>query len=318
MNTFPETHRERDRWTLSLRTPRLSLDPHRASGAFVEEERTESGEVTSVATLFLTNKECPFRCLMCDLWKNTVPYTVPRGAIAEQIQRGLAGLHPTRQVKLYNSGSFFDPNAIPPADYPEIAAELRSVDRLIVECHPAFIGKRCLDFQALLRGKLEVAIGLETANPGVLEKLNKRMTLDQFRRAAEFLKHNDIALRAFILVRPPFLSEAEGLEWAMRSVDYAFDCGAAVCTLIPTRAGNGALERLAEEGQFAPPSLASLEAALAYSISQRRGRVFADLWDLERFASCPSCFPQRATRLRKMNLEQVVPPAVVCEACDGG
>ena len=39
---------------------------------FVEEERSASGEVVPVATVFLTNRECPWRCLMCDLWKNTL------------------------------------------------------------------------------------------------------------------------------------------------------------------------------------------------------------------------------------------------------
>ena len=32
-------------------------------------------------------------------------------------------------------------------------------------------------------------------------------------------------MRAFILVRPPFLSEDEGLEWAKRSLDFAFAAG---------------------------------------------------------------------------------------------
>ncbi|MDQ2731891.1 MAG: radical SAM protein [Armatimonadota bacterium] len=317
MNPLPQAQREKDQWILSLRTPHQPLDPSRPSGAFIEEERTASGAVADVATLFLTNRECPFRCLMCDLWKNTVPYTVPRGAIAEQIRKGLEGLPPARQVKLYNSGSFFDPNAIPSADYPEIAAELRSMDRVIVECHPAFVGKRSLDFRSHLSAELEVAIGLETAHPGILEKLNKRMTLEQFRRAAEYLQQHNMALRTFILLRPPFLSEEEGLEWAKRSLDYAFECGAAVCTLIPTRTGNGALERLAAEGQFSPPALASLEEGLAYGIRLGRGRVFADLWDLERVASCPFCFQQRAARLRRMNLEQVVPPGIDCQECDG-
>ena len=34
------------------------------------------------AVVFLTNRECPFRCVMCDLWMNTLDETVPRGAIA--------------------------------------------------------------------------------------------------------------------------------------------------------------------------------------------------------------------------------------------
>src|SRR5207302_10342520 len=160
--------------------------------------------------------------------------------------------------------------------------------------------------------RLEVAMGLETAHPQVLAKLNKRMTLDQFRRAAEFLRENGIALRVFILVKPPFLDEAEALLWARRSIDFAFDCGATVVSLIPTRFGNGALETLAVNGEFSPPTLATLEAALDYGVSLNHGRVFADLWDLEQFGNCAECFEQRRTRLLEMNLRQVVLPQVPC------
>ncbi len=38
---------------------------------------------------------------------------------------------------------------------------------------------------------------------------------------------------AFILVKPPFLSEQEALYWADRSLDFAFSCGAAAAALIP-------------------------------------------------------------------------------------
>ena len=166
--------------------------------------------------------------------------------------------------------------------------------------------------------KLEVAMGLETAHPQVLKKLNKRMTLDQFRRAAEFLRENDIALRVFVLVKPPFLDESEALHWAKRSVDFAFDCGATVVSLIPTRLGNGALETLAARGEFSPPKLATLEAALDYGIGLKRGRVFADLWDLEKFSDCKECFERRRARLHEINLQQSAQPPVICDRCRGG
>ena len=51
-------------------------------------------------------------------------------------------------------------------------------------------------------------------------------------------------------------------------------------SLIPTRAGNGAMEELARQGHFAPPSLDALEAAMEYGLALRTGRVFLDLWDI--------------------------------------
>ena len=313
---YPDQARQRDEWILSKRTARLPLDPRKPFAFLAERERSESGEVVSVATLFLTNRECPWRCLMCDLWKNTLPDSVPAGAIPDQIDFALERLAPARQIKLYNSGSFFDPRAIPIADHPRIAERLRDFERVIVESHPSLINKRCLPFRDLLPGQLEVAMGLETAHPGVLEKLNKRMTLDDFGRAARFLKREGMALRAFVLVKPPFLNEVEALHWAKRSIDFALDCGAAVVSLIPTRFGNGALEQLAEQGGFSPPRLDTLEEAMAYGVGLRRGRVFADLWDLATFTDCSACFPARRDRLERMNLEQVTSEPLECPVCE--
>jgi archaeosine synthase beta-subunit len=306
-----------DRWVVAQRGAKNLLDPLRPYAFLVEGERSASGEWVDVATLFLTNRECPYRCLMCDLWRNTLDERVPVGAIPTQIRHTLERLPPARQVKLYNSGSFFDPAAIPPDDYEEIAGLVAPFERVIVECHPAMLGRRCLRFQSLLTGELEVAMGLETVHPEVLERLNKRMTRESFARGAGFLAEHGIALRVFILVRPPFMSEAEGLEWACRSLECAFDCGASVCALIPTRGGNGALEALAAAGEFAPPSLASLEAALEHGVRLGRGRVFADLWEVERFATCASCAPARLARLAVINRTQQVPAGVACSECGG-
>ncbi|MES1244257.1 MAG: radical SAM protein [Acidobacteriota bacterium] len=313
---YPERAADRDAWILARRddSARAALDPRRPYAFLVEDERAEDGEVVPVATLFLTNRECPWRCLMCDLWQSTLTEKLPPGAIPEQIDHALANLPPARQIKLYNSGSYFDPNAIPVEDDEAVAARVRHFERVIVESHPALVGERCLRLRDLVQpAQLEVAMGLETVHPVAGPRLNKRMTLDGFARAADFLRDNGIALRVFILVKPPFLDEAEGLEWALRSLDFAFDCGATVAALIPTRFGNGAMESLGKQGLFSPPRLATLEAALAAGIEKKRGRVFADLWDLERFSDCPHCFEARAERLRILNLTQTVPALPPCK-----
>lgn len=315
---FPHTHTGRDRWVLAHRGPKRPLDPMQASAAVWEEERADDGSLAATAVVFLTNRECPFRCVMCDLWTHTLDRPVPPGAIARQIRTALAQLPPARHIKLYNAGSFFDPEAIPPADDAEIAQALDGFERVIVESHPAFLtgapGARCLRFRDRLRGRLEVAIGLETAHRETLSLLNKRMTVPSFRRAAGFLASNGIALRVFLLLQPPFLDEAVSVEWACRSLDEAAGCGATACTVIPTRGGNGAMERL--EPRWVPPGLVSLEATVEYGLSLGRGRVFADLWDIERCFGC-ACSARRAARLRMMNDTQQVPAPVRC-TCTGG
>jgi hypothetical protein len=218
------------------------------------------------------------------------------------------------QVKLYNSGSFFDPAAIPPADYAPIARRIAFARHVVVESHPLLVGDRARVLRDLLSGSLEVAVGLETAHPEVLERLNKKFDLAQFARAAEFLAGERIALRVFILVNPPFMNGEEG---AVKSAEFAFACGAGAVTLIPTRAGNGAMERLRESGEFVPPTLAMLEAAQRAALALGRGRVFADTWALEPFSACPHCFAARRERLESVNQTQRDAPPVRCGVCGG-
>lgn len=303
---------------LAARGPKASVDPWQPIASFVEPERQADGRICDVATIFLANRECPFRCVYCDLWRNTLDEPTPRGAVPAQIDLALKDCRPVPSVvKLYNSGNFFDAAAIPPEDWPEIAGRIRHFERVIVENHPLLIDDRCLRFQELLSEgvELEVAMGLETVHPDVLARMNKRMTLDDYQRAARFLVEHGIAVRAFVLLRPPFLSEAEGIEWALRSITFAFDCGATCVSVIPTRAGNGVMERLQAEGVFSSPKLSSLEHVLATGIEMQRGRVFADTWDAARFADCETCATERIERLRQMNLSQTIRPAVKCAGC---
>jgi radical SAM enzyme (TIGR01210 family) len=314
---YPGQPRERNRWIEALRPARVAVDPWRPQGFFVETERTERGDLARNAAVLITNRECPWRCAMCDLWRHTLRETVPAGAIAAQLDFALARLPAARRIKLYNSGSFFDPRAIPRRDRPAIAARLAAFERVVVECHPALVGEDVVRFRDTLgAGRLEVAMGLETACPEALERLNKRMTLDQFRTAAAFLRGEGVALRVFVLVRPPFIPATAAADWVQRSLAFAFECGATAVVLIPTRGGNGALEALAAQGQFTPPDLGALEAALDQGLTLRGGRVFADLWDIERLGGCDACRLARRDRLRATNDTQQVQPAVQC-GCGG-
>lgn len=314
---YPEGPTERDRWILARRGLRNRVDPESAVGAVLETEPNEDGRPEPVATLFLANRECPWRCLMCDLWKNTTEEPVAPGAIVAQIRKALENLPPARRIKLYNSGSFFDRAAIPFADYAGIAGLVAPFERVIVESHPALVGEASLRFRDLLSPGLEVAMGLETVHPDILPRLNKRMDLRRFEQAAAFLRREGIAVRAFVLLGLPFLPPAEALEWTRRSIEFAFGCGATAVSIVPTRPGNGALEALRERGEFRPPSISDLETALAAGLELRRGRVFADLWNLEEFRRCGACFEPRRRRLTAMNLGQRAEPPVTCPSCGG-
>jgi len=315
---LPDTYSDAD--ILAVRSAKNQVDPQRPYAMLVEPEFCAEGVVEDVATLFLSNRECAFRCLMCDLWKNTTDTRVPLGAIPQQIRFALQQLPTAQHIKLYNSGNFFDAQAIPPQDLRAVAELVTDFRTVIVENHPKLCSDRVAEFQQMCGTQLEVAMGLETSHPPTLRRLNKQMTTDDFARACEVLLHHEIRIRAFVLLRPPGTTEQEGVDRAIQSVRFAFRHGVNCCAVIPTRTGNGIMDQLLLSGDFAPPTLRSLETVVDTCVSEfatidDRRRVFADLWDVEQFSNCEFCLAARIQRLAHMNLTQTRLLPVVCSHC---
>ena len=306
-----------------LRPSRLQpqLDPFAPPRVLLERERRR-GLLEQSLTVFLTGAECPFTCVFCDLWRHTLEGPTPPGALPAQL--GLALDAPEAdpgscdRIKLYNASNWFDPRAVPRSEFDQLGRLVAPFRAVTVESHARMVGPRCQAFADRIDGRLEVAIGLETVHPGVLSRLNKGMTLDDFERAAAWLGDHDMDLRVFALVGAPFIPPEESVPWAVRTAEYALDRGAAIVSLIPVRPGPGELARLAEAGEFTAPSLAQLEDALDCCLRRGMDGVTADLWDADQLVACPACRPAGLGRLDVMNRTGVSPPTLPCLICRGG
>jgi hypothetical protein len=306
-----------DRRIRALRPPKPHVDPYSAHGSLVEEERRPNGGVERALTVFLAGAECPFTCSFCDLWRWTIDGPTPAGALPRQVEavlRACAGPMPER-IKLYNASNFFDRRAVPPEDLPAIAALCAPFRAVTVESHASTVGPSTLAFAELLGGRLEVAMGLETIHPAAAARLNKRLDLARFDRAAGYLAEHDVDLRVFVLLGAPYVPVEQSVEWTVRTVEHAASRGAALVSIIPVRGGNGEMERLESLGAFTPPTLAELETALDRSLDFPGAVVTADLWDVERLPACESCRAMRVERLKRVNLTGRREASIACTAC---
>ena len=271
--------------------------------------------------MLLTGAECPFTCLHCDLWKYTLDGPTPPGALPAQVDACLAGLPPvaglTRPAaKLYNASNWADPRAVPDADLAPIADRLRGFDLAVVENHPRLTrpgpaGDRLRRFRDLLelRGcDLEVALGLETSDAAALGGLNKAADPGDFAAACDWLRGEAIGVRAFVLLRPPgprFAGSADAVEAAAAGVRFAAACGAGFVSVVPQRAGNGAVDALAASGDWTPPTPAEIAAVQDAVFAEKRRPPAADragpfvatvdAWDLP---------PALKRRVERRNLAQ--------------
>lgn len=303
----------------SLRPPKARVDPYAAQGWLIEKERRPHGETERALTVFLTGSECPFTCSFCDLWRFTINDPTPRGALTTQLKNVLSALEgplPER-LKLYNASNFFDKQAVPVEDLPEIAALARGFSAVTVESHASMIGDRTLAFAKQIRGRLEVAMGLETIHPVASRHINKRLDIERFDSASRFLRENGIDTRVFVLLGAPYVLGQESVPWTVRTVEYALDRGASVVSIIPVRGGNGEIERLQNQGHFSAPSLSDLEDALDKCLGFDDAVVTADLWDIERLSACKRCQPRRIERLKRANLSGQAEARVECHVCSG-
>lgn len=313
-----ELAREADRRIRALRPPKPVANPEAAHGTIVEEERRPGGGREQTLTVFLTGAECPFTCAFCDLWQWTLDGPTPPGALVRQLEGALA-IHegvPLDRLKLYNASNFFDPRAVPSGDLPAIARLADRFASVTVESHVNTIGPSALRFASQLGGRLEIAVGLETVHPVASARLNKRLDLDRFERAARFLADHGIDLRVFVLLGAPYVPAEESVEWTVRSVEFAARHGAAVVSIIPVRGGNGELERLQALGDFTPPRLRQLEEALDACVSLGTTVVTADLWDASLLAGAECCRAERVARLARLNVTGRPEPPVACPRCD--
>lgn len=169
-----------------------------------------------------------------------------------------------RLVKIFTSGSFFDPVEVPPA-FLEDAARAFKGKLLIVETRPEYIRKEAL---TTVIGQLDdgswdtplyCAIGLETSNDAIREKcINKGFTFAEFKDAAGRARASGAGVKAYFLLKPLFLTEGEAVA-DMRTtiadtVPYADLFSMNPCTV----QRNTELEYYWKRGAYRPPYLWSV------------------------------------------------------------
>jgi radical SAM enzyme (TIGR01210 family) len=126
---------------------------------------------------------------------------------------------PADLVKIYTSGSFLDEREIPAETRRAIADTFADRDRIVVESLPDFVDEsKIADFTE--RGlATDIAVGLETATDRVRRDcVNKYFEFAEFERAAADAQQAGAGVKAYLLMKPPFLSESEAVEDMKRSV----------------------------------------------------------------------------------------------------
>ncbi len=205
-----------------------SHDPYEPTRVWIDEDNTPDGVYQSL-TIILNTGGCRWAraggCTMCGYVAESVEGgSVSHEALMEQIQTcldheaeeadGESGL-----VKIYTSGSFLDEREVGAETRQAIAETFGDRDRIVVESLPDFVDAEKVEEFAEQGLETDVAVGLETATDRVRHDcVNKYFDFADFEDACAEAIAGGGGVKAYLLMKPPFLSESAALADMQSSV----------------------------------------------------------------------------------------------------
>jgi radical SAM enzyme (TIGR01210 family) len=257
-----------------------SYDPTEPTRVWLDEDNTPDGVYDSL-TIILNTGGCRWAraggCTMCGY----VAESVDGGAVAHedlmtQIEACLEHERenadsPAGLVKIYTSGSFLDEREIPAETRRAIAETFADRDRMVVESLPDFVDREKVREFTERGVHTDVAVGLETATDRVRhDAVNKYFDFAEFEAAcsetrAAVTEDTDAGVKAYLLMKPPFLAEPDAVADMKRSVRRCAAVeGCHTVSMNPCNVQRHTMvEELYHDGGYRPPWLWSVAEVLA-------------------------------------------------------
>ena len=203
-------------------------DPHEPTRVWLDEDNTPGGVYDSL-TIILNTGGCRWAraggCTMCGYVAESVEGgSVAHEALMDQIEICLDheannADEPAELIKIYTSGSFLDEREVGAETRQAIAETFGDRERIVVESLPDFVdSEKITDFtdQGLA---VDIAVGLETATDRVRHDcVNKYFDFADFEEACATAQDAGAGIKAYLLMKPPFLSEAEARDDMVESI----------------------------------------------------------------------------------------------------
>ena len=247
-----------------------TYDPTEPTRVWLDEDNTPDG-VRQSLTIILNTGGCRWAraggCTMCGYVAESVDGgSVGHENLMTQIEHCLdheaenadekAGL-----VKIYTSGSFLDEREVPAETRDAIAETFADRDRMVVESLPDFVDREKLREFTDRGVETDVAIGLETATDRVRhDAVNKYFDFEEFEAACEEARAAGAGVKAYLLMKPPFLAEPDAVADMERSIRRCADVeGCHTVSMNPCNVQRHTMvEELYHDGGYRPPWLWSI------------------------------------------------------------
>ena len=223
--------------------------------AWIEKERFH-GEIVNCLTLILQTRGCSWRkCYMCSYYLDAKEDANPEADLNGILEKKK---NKAEIIKIFTSGSFFDDRELDRDLRKRIYEKLKrkGFKKLIVESRPEFINEETAKEIREAGIEIEVGIGVETSNDYYREKLiNKGFSFSDFVEASKIVRDAGGRVKAYLLLKPPLLSEKEALDDILKSIEDVRPHSDIISLNLMTVHRKTLVERLWKAGIYRPPWL---------------------------------------------------------------
>lgn len=303
---------------------RKSKDPNRPSAAWIAPSRI-GGELGISLSIVLSTIGCAHArsdeggCTMCSYLLDGTRKNPSPEELVNQFRHALTKLQKNSapiSVKIYTSGSFLDPEEIPIEARDMILHDIAADDRVkevVLESRPEYVLEPAMSSIKEILGErtIELGMGLESSSDLVrIVCINKNFNLESFTLAVKKAKKFRIGTRAYVLLKPPFMTERDALTDSQRTMSDAIKAGVSTLSFNPVNVQSHTLvEFLWKRNRYRPPWLWSVLEVLKHAKKGSRGKINVVCDPVaagkQRGAhNCGQCDADIIAAIRKFSLDQ--------------
>ncbi|WP_457559502.1 archaeosine biosynthesis radical SAM protein RaSEA [Candidatus Harpocratesius sp.] len=255
--------------------------------SFSKPDRLKSGMGTEI-TLIFRSRACSWAgsasggCTMCGYWNDRAEgditsdhYWLQFISTIEKFKSLLEDHNEKIVFKMFTSGSFCDPKELDEKLQLKILqklADFESIKEIVLESRPEYLTSDLLTkYRQIIQEKyLEIGIGIESSSDYIRANIiNKGFNWRQIVQAVERVHAHNFGVKAYLLFKPPFLSEYTALMDLFQSIRDCVQLGVDTISINPTNIQqNTVCSVLASQNQFRSPWFYSLFWIIKHAISQ--------------------------------------------------
>lgn len=226
---------------ISLRTLRGENDIHWWEPAeWAVKYSNMNGNPAKALTITLTPTGCEWAqsggCTMCGEFEGSAKTRIPDHMHVAQFAKAVSELVPKYNpiwLRINQEGNYANTHEtqnLAQTTILKIASQIHGIQRITIESRPRYLTEAVLKkYSEIIADsgvELEIGMGFEAENDVIRNVcINKGETLSEFENAISLMNKYNILPLAYVLLKPPFLTEQEAIDEAILSIRKASQMG---------------------------------------------------------------------------------------------